>query len=559
MTLKHINDIVSVCAGHGVETAIISPGSRSAPITLAFNAHTSIDVKVIADERSAAFIATGIAQQQKKPVVLVCTSGSAVLNYVPAIAEAYYQEIPVIVISADRPPEWVNQYDGQTIQQSGILGKHILASYDYPIDDGHADTHWHGNRIVNEALIKAMSFPQGPVHINVPLREPFYPSEAKQIKFDKARIIKYTAPDTRLIPSLINELESEWSQYESMAIVIGQHDQDDELSSAIEEFCKRTGTVVINDVIGNQHLIPNAIQHHDAFLQPKIQNTLLELKPDLVISIGKSLISKNLKVFFRENPPKAHWHISQSDRINDIFKQLTRSIYLEPKHFFNSFKPASGDASFGKKWTEIEAKAKSVTSEYLMKCPFGEFKAITNCIEALPENSQLHLANSMAVRYANFIGLNKKLEVFSNRGTSGIDGSNGTAVGAALSQNKMVTLITGDMAFFYDRNAFWHPYEPSKLRVVILNNHGGGIFRMIKGPQDQPDYDKLFETDQPLTAENTARDYNFEYLSCTDLGGLTNALKGFYQPSEGPKVIEVFSDSKQNTEIFEAFKKAIIA
>ncbi|OEK01481.1 2-succinyl-5-enolpyruvyl-6-hydroxy-3-cyclohexene-1-carboxylic-acid synthase [Roseivirga sp. 4D4] len=555
MILEHINDIVSVCAGHGVQTAIISPGSRSAPLTLAFNAHPAIEVKIIGDERSAAFIATGIAQQQKKPVVLVCTSGSAVLNYAPAIAEAYYQEIPLIVISADRPPEWVNQYDGQTIQQSGILGKHVKASYDYPVDGNHPDAFWHGNRISNEALIASMSFPQGPVHINVPLREPFYPSDGEHIEFPETRIIRHTQANLELSKETFEALKSEWDQYENKVIVIGQHEPDEALSSAMQAFAEETGTVIINEIIGNQHLIPGAVQHQDAFLQPTAQKALEGLSPDLVITLGKSLISKNLKVYLRNKSPKAHWHIRNSDRINDGFKHLTRWIQADPVVFFQNFNPGKDNTSFNEKWKSADETASNSISDFLATCDFGELKAVSKCIEALPEHSQLHLANSMAVRYANFIGLKKNIEVFSNRGTSGIDGSNGTAVGAALSQDKLVTLITGDMAFFYDRNAFWHGYDLSKLRVIVLNNHGGGIFRMIKGPQDQPDYDKLFETHQPLTAENTAKDYNFDYKACSDLESLNTALESFFQPVGRPRLIEVFSESKKNTEIFNEFKK----
>jgi len=559
LILKHINDIVSVCVGHGVQTAIISPGSRSAPLTLAFNAHPAIDVRVIGDERSAAFVANGIAQQQQKPVVLVCTSGSAVLNYAPAIAEAFYQEIPLIVISADRPPEWVNQYDGQTIQQSGVLDKHVKASYNYPVDGNHPDAFWHANRISNEALITSMSFPQGPIHINVPLREPFYPSNGEQIEFPDTRIIGHTKADLELSSEVFEALKSEWDQHENKAIIIGQCEPDDELLSAIKKFSEQTGTVVINDIIGNQHLIPNVVQHQDAFLQPSSQSVLKELSPSLLLTLGKSLISKNLKVFLRNNPPKAHWHIRKSSRINDVFKHLTKWIQADPKSFFANFNPVPGNTSFIEKWKSVNETASNSISNFLATCDFGEFQAVSKCMVALPDNSQLHLANSMAVRYANFIGLKKNIEVFSNRGTSGIDGSNGTAVGAALSQDKLVTLITGDMAFFYDRNAFWHEYDLSKLRVIVLNNHGGGIFRMIKGPQDQPDYEKLFQTNQQLTAENTAKDYNFGYQACSDLNGLNVALKSFFQPSDRPKLIEVFSESKKNTDIFNEFKKLFIS
>lgn len=558
MILNHINDIAAVCAGHGIETAIISPGSRSAPLTLAFNQHPSIEVKVIADERSAAFIAIGIAQQQKKPVALICTSGSAVYNYAPAVAEAYYQEIPLLILSADRPPEWTNQYDGQTIQQSGIFGKHVKASYDFPVDANHSDSTWHANRIINESIIKAESLPKGPVHINIPLREPFYPNDQEKISFDEAsRIITFPSVEHHLSKNEWDELAKNWNATQKRLLIIGQLEADESLTKVINTFASQTNTLVINDLIGNQHQVVGAIHNQDTFLQPDSIKKLKDLSPDLLITIGKSLISKNLKSFLRNNPSLTHWHVHPSSQVNDSLQHLTKWLPVQPKHFLSELSQRSTNSTstgFNSMWRDLEMKTKKTTSSYLESCAFGEFQAVNICLKALPNTSQLHLANSMSVRYANLIGLSQDIEVFANRGTSGIDGSNGTAVGAALSQDKTVTLLTGDMAFLYDRNAFWHNYDLSNLRIIILNNHGGGIFRMIKGPQQQPDYEKLFETHQALSAENTVKDYGFAYHSCTALNDLSEILVSFFDESNNAKVLEIFSDSKLNAQIFKEFK-----
>lgn len=558
MILNHINDIAVVCAGHGIKTAIISPGSRSAPLTLAFNEHPSIDVKVIADERSAAFIAIGIAQQQKKPVALICTSGSAVYNYAPAVAEAYYQEVPLLILSADRPPEWTNQYDGQTIQQSGIFGKHVKASHDFPVDVSHSDSVWHANRIINEAIIASNAFPKGPVHINIPLREPFYPDDQEKISFaTKPRILDTPKLELGLSKNDWDELIQEWNSTTKRLLVVGQLEGDEEVSEVINQFARETNTLIINDIIGNQHHVKGVVQHQDAFLQPSSIKALADLSPDILITVGKSLISKNLKLYFRENPPHTHWHVHPSSQVNDTLQNLRKWLPLQPKYFLSELtlrSTNSTDSTFNSQWIDLESKAKSSIASFLESCPFGEFKGVSNCLNSLPNLSQLHLANSMSVRYANLIGLSGNIRVFANRGTSGIDGSNGTAVGAALAQDKIVTLLTGDMAFLYDRNAFWHNHDLSNLRIIILNNHGGGIFRMIKGPQQQPDYAKLFETHQPLTAENTSKDYDFEYRSCNELDGLKDALASFFDKGSRGKVLEIFSDSKHNAQIFNDFK-----
>ncbi len=565
MILKHINDIASICAGHGIDTAVVSPGSRSAPLSLAFNQHPGIDVKVIADERSAAFIAMGIAQQQKKPVALICTSGSAIYNYAPAIAEAYYQEIPLLVLSADRPPEWTNQYDGQTIQQSGIFGKHVKASFDLPVDVSHPDALWHTNRTINEAIIEAVGSPNGPVHVNVPLREPFYPEENEKLEFSEVRIIENLEAEKQISEPNWTALLDEWNNANKPVIILGQIEPNNELTETLNSLVDKTNVIIISDIIGNQYRVKGAIQHQDAFLQGLKDSDIDKLVPDLLITVGKSLISKNLKLFLRNSPPETHWHIHPSDRINDTLKHLTRHISMNSISFFRSLESRLSPEKrinpvFNQQWLSLEKTAKENSSSFLERCSFGEFQATYSCLKTLPDNSQLHLANSMSVRYANLIGIegDKHIEIFVNRGTSGIDGSNSTAVGATLAQNKLVTLITGDMAFFYDRNAFWHGFDLSNLRIIILNNHGGGIFRMIKGPKNQPDYEKLFETEQKLTAENTCRDFGFEYHPCHEAQDLNHVLRDFFNVSDQCKVLEVFSDSKTNEQILKEFKSQVL-
>ncbi|MEM9858842.1 MAG: thiamine pyrophosphate-binding protein, partial [Bacteroidota bacterium] len=188
MNLQSVFNLIEICARHGLERAVISPGSRNAPLTIALARNQNIKCRSISDERSAAFIALGIAQQLGKPTLLCCTSGSAALNYAPAIAEAFFQQIPLIVLTADRPPEWIDQYDGQTIRQNEIYGKHVKKSFTIPVDLENKASEIHANRIMNEAVNSSIDFPQGPVHINFPFREPFYPE--KEIKFELAPDVK---------------------------------------------------------------------------------------------------------------------------------------------------------------------------------------------------------------------------------------------------------------------------------------------------------------------------------------------------------------------------------
>ncbi|MCE7990631.1 MAG: 2-succinyl-5-enolpyruvyl-6-hydroxy-3-cyclohexene-1-carboxylic-acid synthase [Roseivirga sp.] len=560
MILEHINDIAAICAGHGIQTAIISPGSRSAPLTLAFARHPALETKVISDERAAAFIALGMAQQQQKPVALICTSGSAAFNYAPAVAEAYFQEVPLLVLTADRPPEWINQYDGQTIQQENIYGKHVKASFSYPDNPNQPDIAWHGNRIVNEALLQCSAEPKGPVHINVPLREPFYPEANEKTLFREVRPIKRPAPQAVLSDENWKALTETWQLAHRRLIIGGQLTDTEDLVQALNSFSNKHHSPVVSDIISNLHGLQNAILHQDAFLCPENDKENVGLIPDLLITFGKSNISKNLKRFIRKHKPAHHWHIQPHERYQDTFQSLTRIIPMEPDAFFTAFHERLQDqptsSAYLNEWLERDRKKRANVHSFFQSQPFGEFETVNEVMSALPADSQLHLANSMSVRYANFVGLRGRsdVKVFCNRGTSGIDGSNSTAVGAALAQDQLITLITGDMAFFYDRNAFWHNYPIHNLRIVLLNNHAGGIFRMIKGPSDQPELAEYFETEQLLTAENTAKDFGMEYKKVGDREELGKALADFYQPGPTAKILEVETDSAQNTAIFKAYK-----
>ncbi|WP_420387357.1 2-succinyl-5-enolpyruvyl-6-hydroxy-3-cyclohexene-1-carboxylic-acid synthase [Roseivirga sp.] len=554
MILPHINEIASLCAAHGIKQAIVSPGSRSAAISLAFENHPEIDVKVVADERSAAFIGMGIALQKQEAVALICTSGSAAFNYAPAIAEAYYQEIPLLVITADRPPEWVNQYDGQTIQQEDIYGKHVKAAFNLPVDLSHSDAQWHANRLVNEAILATRSFPKGPVHLNVPLREPFYPGEDDKFEYPKVRKIESLEAEKTLSEANWNELLGLWKSFSNRLIVVGQSNPDTELSQALADLAQKTGTPIINEITANQHGIENVITKQDVFLQgqPKLE------APELLITLGNSLISKNLKEFLRKNPTKAHWHIRQGSRLNDSLRQVTHVIDQKPAQFIQTLTTLvseSDTSAFGEAWSSLGREVEKKAQDFLHQATFGEFKAVQTCLNQLPTQGQLHLANSMSVRYANFIGLRQnEVSVYCNRGTSGIDGSNSTAVGAALSTDDMVTLITGDMAFLYDRNAFWHPYDLNNLRIIVMNNAGGGIFGMIKGPRSLASYEKLFQTNQPITAKLTAKEFGFEYATAKNDDQLNDELKSFFNPSSSAKILEVFSDPKVNEKVLADFK-----
>ena len=533
MLLPSVLNAAQICAQLGVHHIILSPGSRSAPLTLAFVRHPGIITKIISDERSAAFIGLGMAQQLRQAVGLVCTSGSAAYNYAPAVAEAFFQQVPLIIFTADRPPEWIDQLDGQTIRQRNIYGAHVKQSYELPVGQTEADVRY-AARQVAEAINLSQAYPPGPVHLNVPIREPFYPDDDEEIRFDENVKVIVPVLSSSIFPEAsMQALADEWPHYDRKLIVGGQEKLNTDLISALTGFGIAQQIPVVADVISNLHPIASAIQHADVILARPDD----ALAPDLLITFGRSVISKNLKLFLRKHRPAAHWHIQPAGSAADTFSALTRVIHTEPAHLFSQFQPqlaqpAASQLAYYQGWQHREAEAQQQIDALFTAASaehVSEFQALHTVLHHLPDAVNLHLANSMSVRYANLIGLSDQqlqAEVFANRGTSGIDGSNSTAVGAALASERLNVLLTGDMAFFYDRNAFWHNYLLPNLRVVLFNNHGGGIFRLIDGPRQQPELEEYFETHQALSARRTAEDFGMEYhqIDLTEPGCIRSCL-----------------------------------
>ena len=569
-----MTNVPEICAQLGITDVVLSPGSRCAPLTIAFARHPGITVRTVPDERAAAFIGLGIAQAQRRAVALVCTSGTAALNYAPAVAEAFFQQIPLVVFTADRPPEWIDQLDGQTIRQTNLYGAHAKGAFTLPVDLTHPDAKWHATRLVNEAINLAQRAPAGPVQVNVPLREPFYPKAGEAIAFDAVKVIWEVAGTLTMPENEATALLASIRGADRLMVVAGQHPYDQELQQALRQFASSLGfgVAVVGDTISNIHG-PETLffSRQDVSLAGLKAEQKIDLQPDLLLTFGQSLISKALKLFLRDAAPAQHWHIQAAGEVADTFRSLTRIVRTEPKVFFQVLSAiASEDASatnqqdsYYEAWNLINSSSIVFLENFFRQPdqPFNEFSAIQQALALLPDRTALHLANSMAVRYANIIGLptNRHVEVFANRGTSGIDGCTSTAVGAALAQpGRPVMLLTGDVAFFYDRNAFWQNYPTPNLRVILLNNHAGGIFRLIDGPRQQPELEEFFETRQPLRAENTARDFGLRYFAVSTFAELEAALPVFFAMDDGgAALLEITTDSATNAAFFDHYRTSV--
>lgn len=559
MTPQSIIDLAEICFQKGIRHAVISPGSRNAPLTLAFARHQGIQTISIPDERSAAFIGLGMAQASKSPCVLICTSGSAAYNYAPAVAEAYFADTPLLILTADRPIEWIGQLDGQTIFQEGIFGKHVKESFTFPSNEGHNNALWHAHRLTNDAINTMTAQPQGPVHINIPLREPFYPSSDQVFKAsDEIKIIRETHARSSKAPSAFKEA---FKNYNKILLVSGQLEHDQELTDVLTQCCQKHSMPLVADVICNLHGVVDSIKHHDVFLRSPEAKEILA--PDLIITFGKSVISKNLKLFLREHGAKAHWHIQSAGQAPDTFQSLTDVIKCEPRDFFAELAndwQCQPQEQYHDDWKTYDKRTKALLQDKLgEESNYQELLVVNKVLVGLPKYIILHLSNSMMVRYVNFLGLtDSSIHVACNRGTSGIDGSVSTAVGTAMSTEKEVVLMTGDMAFFYDRNAFWHNHLPNNLKIILLNNHGGGIFRLIKGPSQQPELEEYFETEQRLSAKYLAEEFGLGYFSCQDLQSLQKAIPEFMASSGRTSILEIETDTVENKALYDQILNYVV-
>lgn len=540
---------------HKIENVIISPGSRNAPLTIGFVKHPKINALSIVDERSAAFFALGLAQQTRKPVVILCSSGSALLNYYPAIAEAFYSNIPLIVISADRPKHLIDIGDGQTIRQENVFKNHILFGANL-IESSI------GLKENNKLLQKALQITKeqkGPVHINVPFDEPLYETVETLYDFNvpieikKDGVVKDSLLDE--IPLQVDALQKFadiWNTSSKKMVIIGEYFPDALIQTQLSHIINDSSVLVLTETISNVYH-KKFINSIDQLIFPLDEENLEDLKPDVLLTFGGMVVSKKIKQFLRKYQPKHHWHVDNNNAPN-TFHCLSYHFKISAQLFFSQFffLTKNIESNYQKYWLKINEGRKLKHKEHLDSIEFSDLKVFDKVLSSLPKDIQLQLSNSSVIRYLQLFNLNNSLTVFCNRGTSGIDGSTSTAIGAAYAQQKQTVFITGDISFFYDSNALWNNYLKNDFRIILVNNSGGGIFRFIPGPQKSNALD-YFETPHQLNASHLCEMYALDYFSANNEIDLLTQLKSFYKPSNKPKLLEIFTPSEKNDKILKKY------
>ena len=544
--------IVDACLFYGVRKVVISPGSRNAPLTIGFTNEAEIEHYSIVDERCAAFFAMGMAQQTKEPVAIVCTSGSAMLNYYPAVTEAFYSQIPLVVISADRPPHLIDRGDGQTIRQPNALDNHVGYSASLLLDNRNGDNTAHQS--YNEHQLKkafATLFQRNiPIHINAPFDEPLYEqSDEKQFQplFEPLDVRNDQLSDT-------SDFLSQWNQARRKMILVGCLDPDQLSRKWMDILANDDSVIVLTEATSN-------IRHQaffeqiDALIAPieKLDNAdafWQKLQPELLLTFGGMIVSKKIKAFLRKYPPQRHFHVDPY-HANDTFFCLTKHFKTRINDFFESqedkMKRVSSDHQ--KFWQHYRSAVESELPNYLQRIDHSDLSVFDKVIKSIPDDHLIHFANSSSIRYANLFSFKDGHEVFSNRGTSGIDGSTSTAIGAALMSKKPGLLITGDLSFFYDSNALWNDHIPKDFKIIMINNSGGGIFRILPGEKEKAYYQRYFETTHELTAEHLCKMYGFEYQLAENGQELDQGLSDLFTRNDQPQLLEVKTPRTLNDEV----------
>ncbi|MCX2719437.1 2-succinyl-5-enolpyruvyl-6-hydroxy-3-cyclohexene-1-carboxylate synthase [Lentiprolixibacter aurantiacus] len=564
--------VVMHCKHSGIRHIVISPGSRNAPLVLGFTNDPFFECYSVVDERSAAFFALGMAQQLKEPVAAICTSGSALLNYYPAVAEAFYSDIPLVLISADRPSYKIDRGDGQTIRQDRVFDRHIAYSAHLRQDVTHATSTiatlapqmleqdkdlesiqevvgQYNYAELQRALQTALQ-QSSPVHINVPFEEPLYGLSA-DISVENP-VYPTEAPSQRAIG--IEKFSRVWRESGRKMILVGVNPPGQIEQELLDRLAEDSTVLIFTETTSNLHHT-NSFPSIDSIIAPIEKSAdpnqdFEALKPEILLTFGGLIVSKKIKAFLREFKPQFHWHVHPI-KAYDTFFSLTHHVKSDPNTFLEQLLQDYDDVpgSYRDSWLPRKSYVRRMRSRYLKQIPFSDFKAFSHLMNSIPAGYMVQLANSSTVRYAQLFDMSPANPVFCNRGTSGIDGSTSTAVGAALHYDNPTLLISGDLSFLYDINGLWNNYLRPDLRIVVVNNGGGGIFRILPGKEESPEFEQYFETPQKQSLGSICATYGLEYCEAIDEESLVRELSDFYNPSRTPKLLDIRTPRTLNDKI----------
>lgn len=548
---KLVLHILSLLKQNNVKHIVISPGSRHYPLIRSMENDNYFKLYSVVDERSAGFFALGLIQNLGNPVAICCTSGTSAINYGSAVIEAFYQNLPLVVLTADRLPELLNQKEEQMFKQDKVYDGFIKYSGQLKeVNDAFSE--WYSNRIINEAFLELYNLKPGPIHLNIPI--------------ENHRTDKFLTPNIPLVRKISkiygdSDINS-WDFYRNrlqgkkILIVWGQSfPTSKKLTDAINLFCKQFNCVILKDKLSNFHH-ESALDDSLAILTSLSQSEKDNLKPDIIITVfGNYVFNNDFKRFVKHfKDPVEHWDIG-TNIVCDPFKILTTIFSVNESYFFQKMGEGnhySFDNSYFIEWNKISLRIKKPVLN------FGEFSAIGQLLSIIPKNSNLLIANSLPIRMSQFFNLDPSINVYCNRGVNGIDGCMSTAVGFASISEELVFLIIGDLTFFYDVNALWNRHLSKKIRILLLNNEGGGVMHLPLNENLAPQLNKHVSAGHISSSEGLAKSLGLKYMSSVTSDDFQDNLTEFVNDeSNEPMILEVFTKKEDDVVSYKNYLKQI--
>lgn len=538
----NVNILTSLMSAHGVKTVVVCPGSRNAPLAHNFASCPKMRCVSVTDERSAGFYAIGLALASQRPVAVCVTSGTALLNLAPAVAEAFYQNVPLLVISADRPLAMIGQMQGQTLPQTGAFGNMAKYSVSLPEPDNEVE-HWHCNRIVNEALAMLTSHGAGPVHINVPVSEPLYNFTIAELPCE--RKINYVAPIGS--SAGVRGVLTAFLQAERPMVVVGQlpRHEGNEVASVVRQLSGKM--VVISEKLSDDSSLP--LPSPDVMVAR--MRCCDDYLPDAILYLGGHLLSKPMLGFLQKSKPKSCIVVSRQEGISDVLMNATDVVVADVLMVLNEVADACENIQVGnwlQRWQQL--KEDSLEAVHDSTPGYSQTAAIKEFFSAIKGKPfDVHVGNSMSVRIAQLFS---DRYLFVNRGVSGIEGSLSTAAGYSLMSPVPVACIIGDLSFFYDANALWHSGLCGNFRILLVNNGCGGIFRRFRNLEDSPACDSYVMARHNTTAEGVCMQNGVAYRRVTYAGELADGISWLVdERCPSPMLLEVVTDDKDDQREYE--------
>ena len=540
----------SIFSSKGVDTVILCSGSRNSFISEAFYRSNLFKCFPFVDERSAAFFALGCSLQTKKPVVIVTTSGTACANLLPAVIEAYYQKRILIIITADRPTEQINQAVGQTIIQNNLFDPYSCFSITL-LETENLSSFRYNIRSVNNALNQALKS-QVPAHINMPMGEPNF-HEIKTLPPLQSSHCIQQHNSTNTDHNYIKKFLQLSAHHQKIMLVIGNLQPESELLKLIQTITEQKSIVIMAEPLSNIH--NQNVYCPERFFLQELHKEAEKFQPQLLITFAINSVAKKLRKFLLSFPPQQHVHIDENGEHIDTFHCLTDVMCCNPLHFLLQLQK-NDDYCVNKKYNLLFQQHQEKIDRHIVKClnqdNYTDIKALQILCPRIPNNSVVHLANSTAVRYIQYLKVTSHVQYYCNRGTNGIDGCLSTAVGFATCDKRDNFLIIGDLAFLYDSNILFLQEIPSNLKVILINNEGGNIFSLIANKKNDDAFFRKF------TVFEKKHDFQFlhkgfkgKYFYADTIAMLNETLTEFFSWNTTSAILEIHSSHTANKKLFQ--------